>query len=85
MAQADTQDAVAATLRRATRAAAIAADLPGLPGYVLDGEPFWGQDRIDALRDAPASAGVRPTGPIRRVSPDCRSIRPTCRMPLPRR
>jgi 2-hydroxychromene-2-carboxylate isomerase len=32
--------------------AAIAADLPGLPGYVLDGEPFWGQDRIDALRTA---------------------------------
>jgi 2-hydroxychromene-2-carboxylate isomerase len=32
--------------------AAIAADLPGLPGYVLHGEPFWGQDRIDALRAA---------------------------------
>lgn len=31
---------------------AIAADLPGLPGYVLDGEPFWGQDRVDALRRA---------------------------------
>ena len=32
--------------------AAIAADLPGLPGYVLHGEAFWGQDRIDALRAA---------------------------------
>ena len=32
--------------------AAIAADLPGLPGYVLDGEPFWGQDRVEALREA---------------------------------
>ena len=30
--------------------AAIAADLPGLPGYVLNGEPFWGQDRVEALR-----------------------------------
>jgi len=29
--------------------AAIAADLPGLPGYVLAGEPFWGQDRIEQL------------------------------------
>ncbi|QQQ00232.1 2-hydroxychromene-2-carboxylate isomerase [Lysobacter enzymogenes] len=33
-------------------AAAIANDLPGLPGYVLNGEPFWGQDRVDALRAA---------------------------------
>jgi 2-hydroxychromene-2-carboxylate isomerase len=32
--------------------AAIAADLPGLPGYVLNSEPFWGQDRVDALRNA---------------------------------
>lgn len=31
---------------------AIDADLPGLPGYVLDGEPFWGQDRVDALHRA---------------------------------
>ncbi len=33
-------------------AAAIAADLPGLPGYVLDDEPFWGQDRLEALQGA---------------------------------
>ena len=38
--------------------AAIAADLPGLPGYVLHGEPFWGQDRIDALRAALLSGRV---------------------------
>ncbi|KAB8192913.1 2-hydroxychromene-2-carboxylate isomerase [Lysobacter maris] len=36
----------------ANTAAAIAADLPGLPGYVLNGEPFWGQDRVEALRAA---------------------------------
>lgn len=34
---------------RSNTRAAIAADLPGLPGYVLGGEPFWGQDRIDQL------------------------------------
>jgi len=32
--------------------AAIAADLPGVPGYVLAGEPFWGQDRIEHLESA---------------------------------
>lgn len=41
--------------------AAIAADLPGLPGYVLHGEPFWGQDRIDALRAALISGRPRYT------------------------
>lgn len=45
------EEAIAATYAINTRDA-IAADLPGLPGYVLDGEPFWGQDRIDALRSA---------------------------------
>ena len=40
---------------------AIDADLPGLPGYLLDGEPFWGQDRVDALRDAL----VNPRAPYR--------------------
>lgn len=48
------QHAVHATYGSNT-AEAIAADLPGLPGYVLDGEPFWGQDRLDALEDALAS------------------------------
>lgn len=53
-------DAVAERYAANTRAA-IAADLPGLPGYVLDGEPFWGQDRVDALRDAL----VHPRAPYR--------------------
>lgn len=40
---------------------AIGADLPGLPGYVLHGEPFWGQDRLDALR----AALLQPRAPYR--------------------
>ncbi|WJI14736.1 2-hydroxychromene-2-carboxylate isomerase [Pseudoxanthomonas winnipegensis] len=39
--------------------AAIDAGLPGLPGYVRDGEPFWGQDRIDLL-DAALRSGRAP-------------------------
>src|SRR5260370_34674976 len=31
---------------------ALAADVFGSPAYVLDGEVFWGQDRIDLLADA---------------------------------
>jgi 2-hydroxychromene-2-carboxylate isomerase len=31
---------------------AMAADVFGSPGYVLDGEVFRGQDRIDLLADA---------------------------------
>lgn len=50
LAVADGEDAVARY--QANTAAAIAADLPGLPGYVHQGEAFWGQDRIDLLRDA---------------------------------
>jgi 2-hydroxychromene-2-carboxylate isomerase len=42
----------AAARYQANTASAIAADLPGLPGYVLQGEAFWGQDRIEQLRDA---------------------------------
>jgi 2-hydroxychromene-2-carboxylate isomerase len=34
---------------------AIAADVFGAPGYVLDGEVFWGQDRLELLDDALAS------------------------------
>lgn len=45
------RDAIAAT-HQANTDAAIAADLPGVPGYVRDGEAFWGQDRIDHLDDA---------------------------------
>ncbi|MBI5261008.1 MAG: 2-hydroxychromene-2-carboxylate isomerase [Bradyrhizobium sp.] len=31
---------------------AIGADVFGSPAYVLDGEVFWGQDRLDLLEDA---------------------------------
>jgi 2-hydroxychromene-2-carboxylate isomerase len=31
---------------------AVAADVFGAPGYVLDGELFWGQDRLELLEDA---------------------------------
>jgi 2-hydroxychromene-2-carboxylate isomerase len=31
---------------------ALSADVFGSPGYVLDGEVFWGQDRIELLEDA---------------------------------
>jgi 2-hydroxychromene-2-carboxylate isomerase len=31
---------------------AITADVFGSPAYVLDGEVFWGQDRLDLLADA---------------------------------
>ena len=31
---------------------AVATDVFGSPGYVLDGEVFWGQDRLDLLDDA---------------------------------
>lgn len=31
---------------------AIAADVFGSPGYVVDGEVFWGQDRLELLADA---------------------------------
>ncbi len=34
---------------------AVAADVFGSPAYVLDGEVFWGQDRLDLLDDALAS------------------------------
>ncbi|MGE0231088.1 MAG: 2-hydroxychromene-2-carboxylate isomerase [Flavobacteriaceae bacterium] len=34
---------------------AIAHDCVGSPCYVLDGEPFWGQDRLELLEDALAS------------------------------
>ncbi|MTI18815.1 2-hydroxychromene-2-carboxylate isomerase [Rhodobacteraceae bacterium RKSG542] len=31
---------------------AIEQDVVGSPGYLLNGEPFWGQDRLDLLADA---------------------------------
>ncbi len=38
---------------------ALAAGVFGSPAYVLDGEAFWGQDRIDLLADA-LKSGRRP-------------------------
>lgn len=42
---------------------AVAADVFGSPSYVLDGEVFWGQDRLDLLDDALTSGRevYRPT------------------------
>lgn len=40
---------------QANHAAAMEADVFGSPAYVLDGEVFWGQDRLDLLDDALAS------------------------------
>ena len=42
---------IAATRARNT-ADAIAADATGVPCLVLNGEPFWGQDRLDMLEHA---------------------------------
>jgi 2-hydroxychromene-2-carboxylate isomerase len=44
-------DAVAAIYEQ-NRQDAIAADVFGSPAWVLDGEIFWGQDRIELLADA---------------------------------
>ncbi len=38
-----------AGIREENTRQAIAADAVGVPAYVLNGEPFWGQDRIDYL------------------------------------
>jgi 2-hydroxychromene-2-carboxylate isomerase len=44
-------DAISAVYEK-NRQDAIAADVFGSPVYVLDGEVFWGQDRIELLADA---------------------------------
>jgi 2-hydroxychromene-2-carboxylate isomerase len=48
------QQAVDAQLDENTRLA-IEAQVFGSPSYVLDGEIFWGQDRLDFLREALAA------------------------------
>lgn len=50
IAKAQTPDSAA--IRKANSDAAVAAGIPGVPGYVLSGEPFFGQDRIDDLEHA---------------------------------
>ena len=42
---------------------AVAVDAVGVPSYVLGGEPFWGQDRIDILERA-LSSGRAPFKPL---------------------
>ena len=42
----------AGSTKMAHRQDALAADVFGSPGYVLDGEAFWGQDRLELLADA---------------------------------
>jgi 2-hydroxychromene-2-carboxylate isomerase len=46
------QSAEVAAIYEQNRQDAIAAGVFGAPGYVLDGEVFWGQDRIELLGDA---------------------------------
>lgn len=41
---------------------AVGGDVFGSPAYVLDGEVFWGQDRLDLLDDA-LTSGRPPYGP----------------------
>ena len=55
----------AAAIHKANTEAAIAAGVVGSPTYVLNGEPFWGQDRIELLAEALKSgrAAFRPSGP----------------------
>lgn len=50
VAQAGSQEVSA--LYEQNRQDAIAADVFGSPSWVLDGEVFWGQDRIELLADA---------------------------------
>lgn len=54
--------AVADIRARNTREA-IAVDATGVPSFVLNGEPFWGQDRIDILERA-LSSGRAPFKPL---------------------
>jgi 2-hydroxychromene-2-carboxylate isomerase len=53
----------AAALRLRNTEAAIAADAIGVPAYVLNGEVFWGQDRIDLI-DLALSTGRAPYKPL---------------------
>jgi 2-hydroxychromene-2-carboxylate isomerase len=53
----------ASELRKRNTEAAIAADAIGVPAYVLNGEVFWGQDRIDLL-DRALSTGREPFKPL---------------------
>lgn len=49
---ADAGSKACAAVYRANHDEAVAIDVFGSPCYVLDGEVFWGQDRIELLADA---------------------------------
>lgn len=51
-----------AAIYEQNRQDALAADVFGSPVYVLDGEVFWGQDRIELLADA-LKSGRKPYRP----------------------
>ncbi|WP_309085937.1 2-hydroxychromene-2-carboxylate isomerase [Chelativorans sp.] len=51
-----------AEIRARNSEEAIAADVVGVPAFVLKGEPFWGQDRLEYLDQALAS-GRKPFSP----------------------
>ncbi len=55
-------DAIGAAYER-NREEAVAADVFGSPCYVLDGEVFWGQDRLDLLARA-LETGRAPYRPL---------------------
>jgi 2-hydroxychromene-2-carboxylate isomerase len=52
-----------AAIRAKNTEDAIAVDASGVPCFVLDGEPFWGQDRLDILDHALAT-GRSPFKPL---------------------
>ncbi len=60
MARADAADVVAAYANN--HALALESDVFGAPSYVLNGEVFWGQDRLELLEDA-LSSGRAPFKP----------------------
>ncbi|HXE04210.1 MAG TPA: DsbA family protein, partial [Methyloceanibacter sp.] len=49
----------AASVYAGNTEAAIRADAIGVPTYVLNGEAFWGQDRLDLL-DRALTSGRKP-------------------------
>lgn len=52
------RDPATADVREANTKDAVAADAVGVPAYVLNGEVFWGQDRIEYLDHALATGRV---------------------------
>lgn len=58
----DAKTAGIAAIRDRNSQEAIAADAIGVPTYVLNGEAFWGQDRIELLEEA-LTSGRQPYQP----------------------